>query len=68
MKKSILNLGTALNKAEQKTISGGSPYCGGYPTYALCNSACQFGTSTCEYFQCNRFEHGYFCVESGGSQ
>lgn len=68
MKKGILNIGKELNKAEQKQINGGTPYCGGYPTLALCNFACVFGSSTCEYYACSRTEHGYFCVESGGSQ
>ncbi len=48
MKKSILNLGNALNKAELKTINGGNHICPeGYALELLCqslpeNSCCAF--------------------------
>ena len=40
MKKQFLNLGKALNKAEQKQINGGA---GGCPTYEECVSNCYNG-------------------------
>jgi len=69
MKKSILSLGKALNSKEQKAILGGNdPYCGGYPTYNLCNFSCTLGSSTCELFRCDRQTSGWFCVDTGASQ
>ncbi|WP_237274792.1 hypothetical protein [Tenacibaculum ovolyticum] len=41
MKKSILNLGEALNKAEQKEINGGSP------RFCRCDSECGSGSHCC---------------------
>ncbi|WP_299625823.1 hypothetical protein [uncultured Tenacibaculum sp.] len=46
MKKTILNLGKALAKNDQKTISGGSSNCGGYYCYAPSSANC----GTCEEF------------------
>lgn len=46
MKKSILNLGKALNKAEQKIINGGGPSCPG----PICYGISGFGCGTCEDF------------------
>ncbi|MEQ6125293.1 hypothetical protein AAON49_13880 [Pseudotenacibaculum sp. MALMAid0570] len=42
MKKSILNIGTALNKKEQKQINGGGPPIdvGSCATLSWCNSTC----------------------------
>lgn len=42
MKKQILNLGKALNKAEQKSITGGGTY---YGEHTTCLASCEF---TCE--------------------
>ena len=39
MKKSILNIGNALNKAEQKSINGGSPaYCRAITNGIVCDA------------------------------
>ncbi len=41
MKKQILNIGNALNKAEQKSINGGAG--GGCATKAECKVHCRYG-------------------------
>ena len=51
MKKNILNLGKALNKAEQKSINGGAPgppeCCN--PTYYCCYVNPDYNGSNCQF-------------------
>ena len=48
MKKSILNIGKALNKAEQKEINGGRNWNGFcFPSEAKCNHYCTTSCSPC---------------------
>ena len=70
MKKSILNIGTALKKAEQKLINGGTNgYCGGWPSYNTCFAVCNYGTTTCQFTACGLQEYGWLCVpnDRGGN-
>jgi len=54
MKKSILKLGKALTKAEQRTISGGKLECCGIPSqpYNCSSSQCITYSPYCAQVQC----------------
>ncbi|WP_272150213.1 hypothetical protein [Tenacibaculum aiptasiae] len=47
MKKSILNLGKALNKAEQRTINGGRKFC---ESHEDCGTGCCNTSRFCQVF------------------
>ncbi|MGG6231625.1 hypothetical protein [Tenacibaculum sp. SDUM215027] len=56
MKKSILSLGKALDKTNQKQINGGSSSCNTYsgpPCYGISNGVC----GTCSQYQALPQEH-----------
>ena len=58
MKKQILNLGKALNKAEQKTINGGKKQC---ETHNQCGSGyCCITAAWCQRFG-DQGNTGYLC-------
>jgi hypothetical protein len=62
MKKQFLNLGKALNKAEQKQINGGAgciPPGSLYSSYETCSSNCAFD---CTAYFCESKLMGYACL------
>ncbi|WP_299622486.1 hypothetical protein [uncultured Tenacibaculum sp.] len=72
MKKSILNVGKALNKAEQKKVTGGEPFqCAYYRQYNLCFGplpGCQPCGRIDDYVnarECGLFTH-VSCEDGGG--
>jgi len=46
MKKAILNLGNAINKEQQREITGGYPYCN-LELYAMCQNPYGGGSHDC---------------------
>lgn len=56
MKKSILNLGKALNRAEQKEISGGF---GIVPHLCVSNQKCVTDDDCCFGESCHLIQYGY---------
>ena len=62
MKKEILNLGKALSRDEQKTVSGGNGSGCGYATYSLCAANC-FLNNICVQTACGRANTGWQCVD-----